>query len=171
MIYTHGTRTLPTYLVHGLCLGSHARGCGVACAARARRLAAQALLLICWPGRLPVTVDSQKPHRSSAASHPLPNLVIPLLPWQLISLPLSVSCNLFDFISLKLSLSLSLLLFFLPFLLPLSIFLYKHPVHAEDYKQYFARTALMYGINKQIDDRKSLLIVEPGKGETSPYTN
>jgi len=92
---------------HGLCSGSHARGSGVACAARARRLAAQALLLICWPGRLPVTVDSQKPHRSFAASHPLPNLVIPLLPWQLISLSPSLSLLQISLtLSLKLSLSL-----------------------------------------------------------------
>jgi len=115
----------------GLCASRerarHVRcACGPGRSVRARRLAVcvraaravgrarRALLLICWPGRLPVTVDSHKPHRSLLSPSPLPNLVIPLLPWQLSpslslsqSLDLSLSLTLFLSRSFSLSLSLS----------------------------------------------------------------
>jgi len=128
-------------------------------AARAVGRARRALLLICWPGRLPVTVDSHKPHRSLLSPSPLPNLVIPLLPWQLspsLSLSQSLDLSLSHSLSLPLSrtffsLSLSLLPSFL-----LSFSLYTNTVHAYHFTQYLLNCADVR-TTRQIVKRKSLL--------------
>jgi len=162
-LHTHALSLLTCPVHTSLAPGSRAAVGVCVRAARARRLAAQALLLICWPGRLLVTVDSQKPHRSFSASHPLTKFSDTSVTVVTLSLSLAPSSSLFNtqslisynfYLFLFQTFSLSIYLSLLP---SFSISLYRHSVHAYHLHNTLLNCADVRN-TRHLDDRKSLLI-------------